>query len=390
MSNIKFRAIKLRQPIGSFFIAKISAEDLVNISYPDIRELSKERDVESYLGIQRPLNKDRAEEIKKYVKNIDAAFPSSVILSIDADNITWDENLSILEVKTSVEKSPAKILDGQHRVAGFMDLKTGKPIKELCYFESNDGVHPFEIILTIFVGLDITEQSNIFATVNLKQTKVNKSLVYDLEAYTKSRSPQKSAHDITLVLDNHKNSPLKGKIKRLGIKENDGELISQSAFVEEIIGLISTSPMEDRDYYLRKEKGVFSFNRKEIVRSNIQDGLIFRNLFIDNKDEIILQTTMSFFIAVSDRWPAAWNDERGKAVLVKTVGIKSLFRVLKSICMEEWSIDSNKELDKKYFTKKLSVSHADDEFFFSIPASSSSITKMTNMILTGAPDGTAN
>ncbi|EAY5892102.1 DGQHR domain-containing protein [Salmonella enterica] len=383
MQKIKFKAIKLKQPIGNLFIAKINAEDLVKISYPDIRELSKERDVESYLGIQRPLNKDRAEEIKKYVTNIDATFPSSVILSIDDDNITWDDNESELTISFEENKIPAKILDGQHRVAGFMDVKTGKAISELCYFENNTGRHPFEIILTIFVGLDITEQANIFATVNLKQTKVNKSLVYDLEAYTKSRSPQKTAHDITIVLDNHDKSPLKGKIKRLGTKQDKIETISQSAFVEEIIELISASPMEDRDYFLRKERGLFSFGTKNISRSTGSDGLIFRNLFIDDKDDIILKTILSFFIAVSKKWPQAWDEKTTDSILTKTVGIKALFKVLKNMCEKAWYKNNEMDLNTDYFLNELSVCNVNDDYFSSLPATSSSIVKMADRIISG-------
>ncbi len=86
---LELASIKITQPIGDFFITKISAKKLVEISYSDIRALSKEREVETYLGIQRPLNIHRAKEIKEikeineYVKNIDASFPSAIILSID-------------------------------------------------------------------------------------------------------------------------------------------------------------------------------------------------------------------------------------------------------------------------------------------------------------------
>ncbi len=138
-----------------------------------------------------------------------------------------------------------------------MDVGTGKPIEELCYFIQDGIKKDFELILTIFLGLDLTEQATIFATVNLKQTKVNKSLVYYLEIYANTRSPQKTAHDITITLDNNKGSPLNGRIKRLGTKEDNNENISQSSFVEELIALISKNPMVDRDILLRREKGSF-------------------------------------------------------------------------------------------------------------------------------------
>ncbi len=54
----------------------------------------------------------------------------------------------------------------------------------------------------------MAQQANIFSTVNLSQTKVNRSLAYDLFALAASRSPQKTCHDIAVALDRGKNSPL--------------------------------------------------------------------------------------------------------------------------------------------------------------------------------------
>ncbi|WP_050548757.1 hypothetical protein [Vibrio harveyi] len=68
--RIPVKALQVSQQIGDFYVAKIPADDLVKISYSDIRELEKEREVETYLGIQRPLNKSRAKEIKEYVKKL--------------------------------------------------------------------------------------------------------------------------------------------------------------------------------------------------------------------------------------------------------------------------------------------------------------------------------
>jgi DGQHR domain-containing protein len=80
-----------------------------------------------------------------------------------------------------VEKS-AFVLDGQHRLAGLQHRDRDKP--------------PFEVNVSIFVGADIADQAEIFSRVNLAQTKVNKSLTFDLLEYAKEKSPHKVAHDI--------------------------------------------------------------------------------------------------------------------------------------------------------------------------------------------------
>ena len=41
------------------------------------------RDVESYLGIQRPISESRIKQIKKYLQGSDASFPTAIILAID-------------------------------------------------------------------------------------------------------------------------------------------------------------------------------------------------------------------------------------------------------------------------------------------------------------------
>lgn len=66
--EISFPVMQLNQPIGSFFVGKMSAKDLVNIAWLDVRRLSSNTEFDDYLGIQRKINPDRAKEIAKYGK----------------------------------------------------------------------------------------------------------------------------------------------------------------------------------------------------------------------------------------------------------------------------------------------------------------------------------
>ena len=145
---------------------------------------NEKREIERYLGIQRPLNKARAREIRNYIlNNRDATFPTSVILAVDEKCAEYDEEagkLSLYPYDAMDENSKsipyhkiAKILDGQHRIAGFFE---GDGDTRRFEFDKE-----FKVNVSIFIGIDLPEQAKIFATVNLAQTKVNKSLVYDLE-----------------------------------------------------------------------------------------------------------------------------------------------------------------------------------------------------------------
>lgn len=110
--------------------------------------------------------------------------------------------------------------------------------------------------MAIFIGADISQQANIFSTVNLAQTKVNKSLAYDLADLAKYRSPQKTCHMISVMLDSREDSPFYQRIKRLGVKTQGRvqlEPLTQAVFVEALMKFISAEPMKDRDLLQRKK-----------------------------------------------------------------------------------------------------------------------------------------
>lgn len=123
----------------------------------------------------------------------------------------------------------AKIIDGQHRVKAFEE----------------GFIDNFEINVSIFVGADVATQAEIFSTVNLAQTKVNRSLVYDLFSLAQTRSPEKSAHEITVLLDRREDSPFHKRIKRLGTATEGrfGETLSQATVVKGILSHITKNTL---------------------------------------------------------------------------------------------------------------------------------------------------
>ena len=154
-------------PIGDIYLAALDFKLLQKITYFDVRRvLRDERDIEAYLGIQRPLSESRVTELHDYVNSVDATFPTAVILAIDeSECVSYDDDkhqLVLSNVRTGNEKPDiaisnlCRVIDGQHRIAGLEDFK-GKN---------------FDVMAAIFVGIDISDQAYIFATVNLEQTKV--------------------------------------------------------------------------------------------------------------------------------------------------------------------------------------------------------------------------
>lgn len=313
------------QPIGSFFVGVMSAKRLCEITDFDIRRLLGERGFESYLGIQRPLDSTRVKEIQQYVRTVDACFPAGVILSVSASCAAYDAATKTLTLSNYTDaefpernvlyRSIAKVIDGQHRIEGLKNI----------------GETSFDVAVSIFVEIDVAEEGYIFSTVNLAQTKVNRSLAFDLYDLAKVRSPQKFCHNVAVTLDKDSESPFFQRIKRLGVATTGrfNETLAQATVVDMLMPYISKDPMKDRDSYLR---GL----TPEKASSQESRSLLFRNMFIAEKDLEIVDVLWNYFQAARVRWPVAWDSlERGD-MLNKTNGFRALMRFLRpaylSVC----------------------------------------------------------
>jgi DGQHR domain-containing protein len=353
MKQININAFKVSQPIGNFYCGVIDASKLKEITYSDIRRLEKNesRELDDFIGIQRPLSVTRTKAIEKYISGPEATFPNSVIISINEKNIEWDENNKILTIKykDNEEKNKiAKILDGQHRVSGFNSKNTS-------FFNDEDEIKKFGVIVTIFVDADISTQANIFATVNLAQTKVNRSLVYDLESLAKSRSPEKTCHDIAVLL-NKEEGPFHKRIKRLGVATEGvkNELLTQASFVQNLLKLVTHDATSDRNHYLGKEKGGESEKLYKLERTGYEDAIKypFRASFLNEKDSVIASNVSNFFTAVQNLWPRAWDKSNKQSSLNKTIGFIALMRILKlimQIFLEHEGVDDERVFEVEEF-----------------------------------------
>lgn len=352
--SIEFPCIKMEQPIGTFYIASLDSKIIKDITYFDIREIRGERGLDQYLGIQRTLNKNRVKELEAYVNTSDACFPTAIILAVHGVCAKYDGKSSIMTLSNYLSpgegENPisfneiAKVLDGQHRIEGLRGYQ---------------GDKTFDVNVSIFVDIDLSDQAYIFSTVNLAQTKVNRSLVYDLYELAKTRSPQKTCHVIAVALDKNSKSPFFKSIKRLGVTTEGrfNEFITQATFVQSLIGYISPNlqtQINDRELYLKGKIPAKATDEE-------CNTLIFRNLFIDGKDLEIADVIWNYFDAVKDRWSSAWNrSERGN-ILNKTNGFRALMRFLRPAYLDlltKGTVPSKNDF-KRIFDR---INIGDDEF----------------------------
>lgn len=316
-THIDLKCLLVRQPIGTFFIAAIPHDQLKTITYADARRVVNENDEEGFekiLGIQREVKPSRLKELNTFVNTKDACFPTSIILSIPEECATYYPEEGILRL-SKTENYPidriAKILDGQHRIRG-LEAYSGKDI--------------FELNISVFIDLDPEYEAYIFSTINQAQTKVNKSLVYDLYSLAITRSPQKLAHNIAVTLNDNQESPFFRKIKRLGTAspKNLPVAITQAAFVDSLLKLIckdTNQAIKDRDAYLRGKEPETLHDEK----------LVFRPFMLEKRDYELTDVLWDYFEAIKERWPYAWESNEKGDVLNKTNGFMALMRFLKDI-----------------------------------------------------------
>ncbi|MFG6637934.1 DGQHR domain-containing protein [Sulfitobacter sp. 1A12126] len=310
---------EVEQSVGIFYSSVVSAQKLLKICQFDFRQIRDNGGVKDFLGIQRPLKDDRVREIRRFISTVDASFPTSLVISVDerCASIVGEGSDRRLELRafkndeTGILEVPfdsiAKIIDGQHRLKAF----EGTSID-------------WGLTVNIFVGVDEGTQAMLFSKVNLAQTKVNKSLVYDLFSLDKGRSPEKTCHELVVNLNDMERSPLNSKIKRLGSATEGvfGETLSQATVVKGILPLITKDALGDRDIGKRgedfPERGSKDFERR-----------IFYPFFKEREDHKILAAVLNYYSAIAERWPTAWDNTGRGAVLSKTNGFNATVRFLR-------------------------------------------------------------
>lgn len=185
---------------------------------------------------------DAADEIK--ITGLDTDFPTLTIPD-NAFNEEWNPKLK-----------PLEIIDGQHRLWAFDERET---------LEGN-----YELPVIAYFNLDRAWQAYLFYTINIKPTKINTSLGYDLYPLLRTQKwlenskdgllfyRENRAQELVEALFTYKESPWRGRIKMLGEGEAN---ISQAAFVK---ALSSSFLKKSGSTTARGMGGLFS----EIIENN--------------------------------------------------------------------------------------------------------------------------
>lgn len=311
--------LELTQPIGSFYLGKIDSDILIKITKTVRRNLNE--------GIQRELSGKRAKEISKYCDDPDAAFPTPIILAVEESDIKSifgiDGLKDIYEVTFDDSSVFAEILDGQHRVEGIKlanNFKTDLPV-------------------VLMFDLTDEEKAYIFSTINSTQTKVDKSLIYDLFDLNQGRSPYKTCHEVARIMNSDSRSPFSGRLKMLGKRSTPDAILSQGTFVNYLCRLISNNPQED----------MICLKKGRKLRN--ADHLVLREYFIEERDDVILKLLTNYFGAVAEVFPDEWCNT-SKYILSKTTGYGALIKVFPHFYKKGIGLRS---LSKNFFVNEFEV-----------------------------------
>lgn len=358
------QAIRVQQPLGEFYVVALDALTLRTVTFLDptrINRVDRKTFWYSLLGAQRLSSPRRAKQIAKYINTYESAFPNSIILAanyIDYGELKEDEtnrwrvesvNGAGFQLVVPTSEKMASVIDGQHRLLGF----------DYCKPERKS----MELLCSVYMDLPHAYQAYLFATININQRKVDKSLAYDQFGYNldeerrDSWAPDKLAVYFGRKLNLDTESPFYGSIKVAPMNAEslfpEGSpsvwQISMACVVEGIAKLISQNPKKDRD--LLHEKQPAQRSRSVLAPDNSP----YRHLYLANDDDTLYQQIVTYFkVAQSKLWVQATE----RSYIRKTVGIQALFDVFR-ICVGRFGTPLSKDRVEKTLSPSSKVDFSD-------------------------------
>ena len=337
--RLRVPAIRIKQPFGEFFVCSIKASILLDITYPDALRASVKAPTDpdklgffSFEGSQRKQDDKRQQEITDFINSDESTFPNSIILCanvkdddsyMEEDEDRWVVSTNskfpgLYELDIPLSFKTARVIDGQHRLLGFVNAKSKR--KEM------------ELLCAVFFELPHPFQAYLFATINFNQRAVNKSLAYQLFAINLREvdrpywSPEKLAVHLSRILATDDKSPFKERIviaaqndeMLLGIDRKAMEMrFSTATIVDGILSLISKKPKQDRS--LIHQTALKPKRRDKVL---VDDGTPLRKLFLETNDRPIYDAIVNYFSVVED---VIWSVTDDSSYLRKTIGIQALF-----------------------------------------------------------------
>lgn len=357
-------ALRVDQPLGTFFVVSISAAKLLEVCYSD--KASLDADKGEIRGTQRKEDEKRQLEIAEYIRSKEAAFPNSVIIganyTADGDFIEGGDGSAAWTIEESSDgkykliiptgQQLASIIDGQHRLRSFNNVS----------YEERER---FQLLCSVYIDLPIPYHAYLFSTINFNQKKVDRSLAYNLFGFDIDASEPEKWVPETLAVSiarrlNVDGGPFSGAII-LGVSgasvSHDYMKLSMATIVDGLLKLFSKKPKKDRSFMMQYSKEKRS---RDILDD---DGSPLRFLFREGYDDVIYNIVVDYFSVVKEFF---WDSAAGNSYVYKTVGVQAFFDILNAL-LSNFPNDLNG--DEAYFRAKLAAARDADIDFSGIQAS---------------------
>ncbi len=307
-------AIQIRQGDLEMFVFGAKPSTLLRIGYVSRRASGRPE------GYQRILNKDRISKISQFLSSRGALLPNAIIIAFDNDPAI-QEMIKFERGKLSLPRAYccAWIIDGQHRVYGFLNT----PYAEM---DEDDPEEVFMLPVVAFRRLDPIMQNSTFVSINLHQKKIDPALLCDLSTALRNWESELTWPSL-LVKELNDCPPLKNRVK---IRELDeGRPISITSFARYglLEGLLGYDP-RTRSYNGRLY-AYSPFNTKEPVDSEANKRVFKQQLEVLTRFFDAVATNTNEIDPEKDPWHNAKQYS-----LVRPTGVNALLLVLSRIMLK--------------------------------------------------------
>lgn len=183
-----------------YYFGTFGSDKVKGCTFVPVVEISKKTYVveDTTNGYQRPGSASRMRLFMKYLKEN----PNSVVPPVLLSGRDWRfvPSNGAANFGSIIVESPAAIIDGQHRVGGYVAL-----------FEHEEEVRPVDFI--VLMGLSVEQEKSEFLTVNTTQRGVPKPLTAYLG--------ESEEANVAWALNQEDDSPFKGRINRTGVMQRN-------------------------------------------------------------------------------------------------------------------------------------------------------------------------
>ena len=366
------RALRVDQRLGTFYVAVLPAELLLQVAASDRMRAMINPDGSGYelKGTQRIVQDKRLNEIADYINRMDSAFPNSIIIAANYDPTSgFDQGeLEHIEEEDSgqpvvgsrvwsvreaadgcytltipTEEKLAAVIDGQHRLFAFARAEP-------------EAMRSMSLLCSVFIDLPKALQAQIFATINSTQKRVDRSLTYELFGYNVSDedeeywTPDKLAVFFARKLVTDEESPLRGRI--MVAPKRDAALeelaatadwrVSTAVVVDGILRLFSANPKRDANI-MRKDEA----SPRRVLMNGPRDNSPLRNVYIEGNDALIYKMVLNYLRASEKVF---WRDASPESFILRTIGVQAVFDILRKIAGDAFEA---RDISKEYFVGRI-------------------------------------